>query len=101
MATDPLMESMVENARQRFLTGNAQPNDELLLLIDHNGRQMREAITSASEETRKAIRASGEETRKCIGKIGTKRDTKELGAVGVGGMGLGASFLYFIRTFFI
>ena len=90
MATDPLMESMVENARQRFLAGNAQPNDELLLLIDHNGRQMREAITSASEET-----------RKCIGKIGTKRDTKELGAVGVGGMGLGASFLYFIRTFFI
>ena len=93
-ATDPIMETMIQNARQRLLDEQSRPNDELLLMMDHNSRQTREAIRASGVETRTAIKDLERKLPR------SKRATTELGVASVGGVGLGASILYFLRTFF-
>lgn len=78
---DQMIDDIYTRARRRILDGRKEPNDELLLAIQHSG-----------EETRKELKQVKE-------MLTPKRNNKITGTAAVGGMGAGALVAQFIRQF--
>jgi len=57
MAGDPMIDLMLERARARVLDEKKEPNDELLLFMDHTSRETRKSISRLEDKVTKPGRS--------------------------------------------